>query len=258
MLLKFSEWVNVLNESCDLLSETNVEEGRNFRYQQGNTGGAFGKKKNVGYTHSREDQRNLKGDYSAQIAFGKAQEQKIFAAAQSCGLKISPASSYEDRVLKIDGWWWPQEGGQKVAVSMKYRDTGPDLLFEVIKPYTTEPILDPKNFLGRDVKPPGGAANSFNANAPNGAKYILFLAKEGNKLSIIPAEPCYEIIGSMLHEVNDRGWNQDKDGRKAHVTSKGVLRLQTDGSSGKIKVMAYLPMRVVTPVFQCNVDVSIG
>jgi hypothetical protein len=140
---------------------------------------------------------------------------------------------------------------------MKYRDTGPDLLFEVIKPYVTEPILDPQNSLGRDVKPKNGPANSFNPRPGRGPKYIFLLNREGNKLSIIEADPCYEIIGYMLHEVNDKGWNQEDGGRKAHITSKGVLRLQKDGSTQVPKVMAYLPLTIAKPIFQCDVNVNI-
>lgn len=270
MLLTFSEWVNVLTEAHD---PQHVDENRRNR-PSGNVGGAFGrsgrrpggsmgtKGRGAGtYTHSRDQQRSLQGPdaYASQIAFGKAQEKKIFAAAaQSCGLRVTPGTPYEDQVLKIDGYWWPEGGGGKQPFSMKYRDTGDDVLFEVIKPYVADPILDAKNRLGRDVKPAGQPANQFNPASAQGPKYIMFLSRAGNKLSIIEAQPCYKVIQDMLEEINDRGWNQEaRSQRKVHITSNGVMRLQTDSSSGVQKVMAYLSLRVAVPIFQCDVNINI-
>ncbi len=233
-------------------------EGRRFQ-MKGPVGGAFGKPKpfqnaEIGqYTHTRDQQRNLQGPdaYNQRVAFGLTQEQKILKAAkENCGIDISPSTPSEDKFQKIDGWW--KKDNTPVPVQIKYRDTGDDLLFEVIKPFTNMPILSNQNRLGRDVKPAGMPANQFDPNSRIGAQYIFHLNSSGNKLSIIETKPCYEIIYKLLKEIDAYGWSNPY--RKMHSTSQGVIRWQLDGSSGVQKIMAYLP---VNPVSQCPVDIKI-
>lgn len=240
-----------------------INEGRNPGYYRGPVGGAFGKTgpkpqqkgaREVGnYTHTRDQQSTLQ-NYDQRVAFGRTQEEKIVnAAKKNCGMEILPATANQDKYSKIDGWW--NKNGRRVPVQIKYRDSGDDLLFEVIKPFHSVPLLGKFNTLGRDVKPPGRPANEFNTDMITGAQYLLHLNQTGSVITVVELKPCYEIIYNMLKRVDDYGWTNPE--RQSLVTSRGVMRVQTDGASGIKKVMAYIPVGVVRPVNQCNVEIKI-
>jgi hypothetical protein len=248
-MFTFNEWVDLLEARRPVF-----------------VGGAFGKagKKQVGiqkgaYTHSREEQRSLQGPqaYEKRVSFGLTQEDKILNAAKNnCKLNLSKSSDYEDKYLKIDAWW-SQDSGSKVPLQIKYRDTGNDLLFEVIKPYTNLPLLSPINRLGRDVKPPGKPANQFNPASTEGAKYLLHLNKEGTLLRILDLIPCYQIIHQMMQAVDQKGWSDTY--KKIYQHPNGaVLRWQIDASSHVQKIVAYIPPNATNVIFQCNVNIQIG
>lgn len=235
------------------------------------TGGAFGKakpkfrpyKSNIGigqYSHSKQDQNTLSpSQYAQRISFGLTQEDKIMKAAQGCGMNISPSTPYEDKNLGIDGWW--NVDGKKLPVQIKYREKGQgDALFEVINPYVRDPILGPHNGLGRDVKyVPEFRASGLakkGPNEPGGPKYILHLNPGGNLLSVIETAPSYSDILNMLRDIDANGWSNPH--KKIHTTPKGIVRWQTDASTGVQKLIAYLPVHNTKIIKQCQVDVQIG
>jgi hypothetical protein len=81
-------------------------------------------------------------NYGDRISAGKETEAKILNALRRMGQQISDPTPEEDKYKKIDGWW--DLKGTKRPVQVKFRETGDDILFELVKD------ID-RNIEGRDM-----------------------------------------------------------------------------------------------------------
>jgi len=81
-------------------------------------------------------------NYGDRISAGKETEAKILNALRKMGQQISDPTPEEDKYKKIDGWW--DLKGTKRPVQVKFRETGDDILFELVKD------ID-RNIDGRDL-----------------------------------------------------------------------------------------------------------
>jgi hypothetical protein len=69
--------------------------------------------------------------YHDRVAAGKAEEKNILNVLRSRGIKIDDPSPSEDMYDKIDGWM--EFNGKKVAIQVKFRESGDDVIFEIVK-----------------------------------------------------------------------------------------------------------------------------
>jgi hypothetical protein len=83
-------------------------------------------------------------DYDARITAGKRVEKQILDALRKKGYRIEDPTSGEDKHDKIDGWWLDKQG-KRFPIQVKYRETGDDIIFELIQDFST-------NNAGRDMK----------------------------------------------------------------------------------------------------------
>jgi hypothetical protein len=70
-------------------------------------------------------------DYQQRVAAGKSTEKEILDLLRARGMKIADPTSHEDMVDKIDGWL--EKDGKKLAVQVKFREGGDDVIFEILK-----------------------------------------------------------------------------------------------------------------------------
>lgn len=72
------------------------------------------------------------GNYNQRIAVGKVKEKAIVDQLRKYGVKIDDPTAQEDMYDKIDGWMYDVHG-TKNSVQIKFRESGDDIIFEIIK-----------------------------------------------------------------------------------------------------------------------------
>jgi hypothetical protein len=164
------------------------------------------------------------------VTYGKGIEKQIFDNLVACGMKLREPSSSEDMYDKIDGWW--DRGGNEEPIQIKYRDTGDDILFEVMKDYH-------RNIPGRDMI--------------GKAVYYAVLARTGGQIVIIEVAEAKQRIQDAMQAAEQEGFDQ----RGNYRTRDGImLRVRQDPQSGQEKLMAYIPVSIlknVRPPCKANV-----
>lgn len=165
------------------------------------------------------------------VNYGKGIEKQIFDNLVACGMKLREPSNSEDMYDKIDGWW--DQNGSEEPIQIKYRDTGDDILFEVMKDYQ-------RKVPGRDMV--------------GKAVYYAVLARSGGQIVVVEVAEAKRLIQSALTAVEHEGF----DNRGNYKTQNGLmLRIRRDPQSGQEKLMAYIPvssLRNVRPPCQANVN----
>lgn len=75
-------------------------------------------------------------DYNKRVEAGRKVESQIFNALRILlpkhGIKIEEPTAEEDRRSKIDAWLTTSEG-KRFSLQIKYRESGDDIIFEVVK-----------------------------------------------------------------------------------------------------------------------------
>lgn len=157
------------------------------------------------------------------VETGRTKEGHIAKALkEQHNLTILHATDQEDKEQKIDRWLI--KDGKKIAVQIKYRETGEDILFEVFDRW--ESWGSPLNKLGRDMI---GQAEL----------YACLIKKN---CFVIPTIIAKNTINDMLQYVQNYGWTQKEKVFRYH--KNGVvceLRVQHDNASGQKKIVAYIP-----------------
>jgi hypothetical protein len=69
--------------------------------------------------------------YDERVALGKAKEQQAIDLLRSKGVVIQDPTAREDMYDKIDGW--VMEDGKRLALQVKVREGGDDIIFEIMK-----------------------------------------------------------------------------------------------------------------------------
>jgi len=72
------------------------------------------------------------GNYNQRIAAGKVKEKAIVDQLRKYGIKIDDPTAQEDMYDKIDGWIYDKTGAKK-SVQIKFRESGDDIIFEIVK-----------------------------------------------------------------------------------------------------------------------------
>ncbi len=150
-------------------------------------------------------------DYKQRVQEGKVKEKIILDTLRKAGIVIEDATAGEDMDDKIDGWI--VKDGQRYALQVKFRETGDDILFEVVKD------LD-KNIPGRD--------------SVSKAHYYLVVDRYGTARLFLTA-PIKKLAQQMipiakgLYHTGKTDW-------------KGIgweLKVTHDRAHGNTKLMAY-------------------
>lgn len=154
-------------------------------------------------------------DYDQRVDVGKRVEKKILDALRAKGIKIEDPTSSQDMHDKIDGWWLGKDNKQKYPVQVKFRQSGNDILFEIIKD------LD-RNVAGRDLK----------------SKSVLYLVADKNgKTRLFHTEPIKKKAQEILNIVEQ---DLGKDSRQSRWNGNGwEAKIQYDAAHGNRKLVAY-------------------
>ena len=144
-------------------------------------------------------------NYDARVAAGRVMEDRIFTALAKVlaprGITIEPATKTEDVHDKIDRWLNNPKKG-RYSVQGKWRESGDDLIFEIVKNVRTwEP--------GRD--------------SICGAQLYFFVDRQGCGWMYQTA-PIKDSVSKLLAEA------------KADLTDRNPCRTKWDGAGYEMKV----------------------
>ena len=167
-------------------------------------------------------------DSRTRVRHGKERERQIaIALREQVGLPIRDASEYEDKERKVDRWIaYP---GGRVALQIKYREVGQDLLFEVYDKWFGWD--HPHNKLGRDVDPKSIST-----------EYAVLLS-DRKTVVMVPTDLAKDIIAEMCAEARN-GWTRDSYTKTLDYYVHGLklqLKAQHDPADGRPKMVAYIP-----------------
>jgi hypothetical protein len=160
-------------------------------------------------------------DINKRVEYGKSIEKQIFDSLVNCGLKLKEPSSQEDMYDKIDGWWETPSGIKPLQI--KYRDTGDDILFEVMKDYE-------RGIPGRDMV--------------GKAEFYAVLGRSGGKIVIVSVAEAKNLISTMKAAAEKEGYDQ----RGTYRMGGAFLKIRPDPRTGQDKLMAYIPVSMLKQV----------
>ncbi len=152
------------------------------------------------------------------VKIGRKMEQRIIDSMSIYGLDITPATVAQDMFDKIDAWW--DRSGEVVPIQIKYRETGNDIVFEVLKDYD-------RGTPGRDVT--------------GKAEVIAVLNSSGDTIYMVDFDEAVGIVRQMQDEVDkvgfDNNGNFNMDG--------AMLRIRYSPQSDTHKLLAYVPISML-------------
>lgn len=162
---------------------------------------------------------------------GKEREGQIAnALKQQVGLNIIEASDDDDKARKVDRWL--DRNGKQIALQIKYRETGEDLLFEVYDRWFDWD--DHRNKVGRDML--------------GDAQLYAVLKTDKQTVVMVPTDYAKTIIREMIEIVQQHGWTVEnhisKTFRFFQHGHKIELKAQKDPRDGRQKMVAYIPAAV--------------
>jgi hypothetical protein len=165
---------------------------------------------------------------SIRVKAGVNRERQIAEALRiQAGLPIEDASGYEDKERKVDRWLvYP--GQKPIALQIKFRETGEDLLFEVYDKFFGWD--DPKNKIGRDMI--------------GDAKEYAVLMKDKKTVVMVPTDKAKQVIRLMLDGARQRWTVESPSGPTFRYHAHGFrieLKVQHDNRDGRPKMVAYIP-----------------
>lgn len=167
-------------------------------------------------------------DNATRVRHGLNRERQIADALKlQAGLPIVDATGSEDKERKVDRWIaYPQ---RRVALQIKYRETGEDLLFEVYDKFFGWD--DPKNKVGRDMM---GDATEY-----------AVLLQDRKTIVIVPVAVAKRAIAIMIDGARQHGWTvEGPHGATFRYFAGGAkleLKVQRDPRDGRPKMVAYIP-----------------
>jgi hypothetical protein len=167
---------------------------------------------------------------SQRVQYGKSIEKQIFDNLVGCGLKLREPSTQEDKYDKIDGWWETPSGEKPIQI--KYRDTGDDILFEVLLDYE-------RGIPGRDMV--------------GKAVYYAVLTRTGGNIVMVSVAEAKEMITAAQDAADLQGFDE-----RGNFRHKGVmLRIRPDPRTGQDKMMAYIPVSALKQIVpSCKASVT--
>lgn len=179
-------------------------------------------------------------DTRTRVANGRLRENQIAVALRDqVGLPIQDASEFEDKERKVDRWIAYPTGW--VALQIKYREVGQDLLFEVYDKWFDWD--HPHNKLGRDMY--------------GDAKEYAVLLTDRKTVVMVPTELAKDAVAVMVEAARRsgftvHGWNSST----LRYFVKGLkleLKVQKDPGDGRQKMVAYIPAAYFVAAQQAKV-----
>ena len=160
-------------------------------------------------------------NYSQRIHAGKQVEHRILASLRKMGHKIENPTADEDKYDKIDGWWIDKHL-KKYPVQVKFRQSGDDILFELIKD------ID-KKIEGRHML----------------SKAVLYLvADSSGKTRLLPTSQIKKKASELLNIALK---DMDEQPFKTRWSGAGwQMNLQIDRAGGQRKLVAYFDPKLFT------------
>lgn len=160
------------------------------------------------------------------VRHGLERERQIAEALRKqIGLPIVQASEFEDKERKIDRWIAYPTG--RVALQIKYREVGEDLLFEVYDKFFGWD--HPHNKLGRDMY--------------GDAKEYAVLLTDRKTVVMVPTATAKIVIHDMMDKAR-AGFTRESYTRTLDYFVNGLrlqLKVQRDPGDGRWKMVAYIP-----------------
>lgn len=166
-------------------------------------------------------------DPRTRVRHGLERERQIANALKvQIGLPIADASEFEDKERKVDRWLNYPEG--RVALQIKYREVGEDLLFEVYDKWFDWD--HPRNKLGRDMF--------------GDAKEYAVLLTNRKTVVMVPTKLAKDIIAKMIEVARSEGFEEGARSNTLRYSVNGLtleLKVQKDPGDGRQKMVAYIP-----------------
>lgn len=167
-------------------------------------------------------------DARTRVRHGKNRERQIADALRDqVGLHITEATEHEDKQLKIDRWI--ERDGKRIALQIKYRETGSDILFEVYDKWFDWDHQN--NKVGRDMI--------------GEAKEYAVLLQDRQTVVIVPTQKAKALVREMEKLARFMGWTYNTPtGGTLKYVSRGYnleLKVQRDPGDGRKKMVAYIP-----------------
>lgn len=167
-------------------------------------------------------------DVQTRVRHGKERERQIAVALRDqIGLPIKDASEYDDMERKVDRWIAYPTG--RVALQIKYREVGEDLLFEVYDRFFGWD--NPRNKLGRDM---------FGS-----AKEYAVLLTDRKTVVMVPTQLAKDTVRTMTEKARKEGFTEHGafSSTLRHFIHglKLELKVQRDPDDGRQKMIAYIP-----------------
>lgn len=152
-------------------------------------------------------------NYKDRVEQGKAGEKEILDVLRKAGIEIADATPSQDIYDKVDGWM--NLNGTRVAVQVKFRESGDDVLFEIVKD------ID-KGIMGRDMR---CKADYYLVKNTNGTIRMFLVAELKSKAKAIQDF----VLGDLKKNPSKDSWG----GNNVEV------KIRVDKASGQRKLMAY-------------------
>lgn len=169
------------------------------------------------------------GDYNSRVQAGKRIESKILDALRAKGFKIDNPTSTEDMHDKIDGWWVTKEN-KRFPLQIKFRQSGDDILVELIKDLELGKI-------GRDMV----------------TKAVLYLVADRNGTTrMFYTKEIKDQAQKILDQVEDD--LQTEPQKTSWEGPHWQAKAQIDRASGNRKVVAYLNPRAFKALATWNLN----
>lgn len=183
-------------------------------------------------------------DYNTRVSRGKYAEKKMKDALQTMhNINITGSGNEEDDIRGdvdrgIDGYWG---GDRSQSVQLKYRDTGDDILFELIKPH------DP-------FKPVAAQLSTQPGRDWRGESvYYVVLSRDGRTIRKIKTADIKFILQMMLDRMGDMTLETGQTHRFMGIE----LKAQEDRRSGVKKIVAYIPPNIIRGGEEFPVNVNL-
>jgi hypothetical protein len=166
-------------------------------------------------------------DSQTRVRHGLERERQIANALKvQIGLPIADATEFEDKERKVDRWLDYPEG--RVALQIKYREVGDDLLFEVYDKWFDWD--HPRNKLGRDMF--------------GDAKEYAVLLSDRHTVVMVPTKLAKETVAKMTELARANGFEEGHISKTLRYSVNGLnleLKVQKDPGDGRQKMIAYIP-----------------
>lgn len=166
-------------------------------------------------------------DPRTRVRHGRERERQIAVALKDqVGLPIADATDYEDKERKVDRWIAYPSG--RVALQIKYREVGEDLLFEVYDKFFGWD--DPKNKLGRDMF--------------GDAKEYAVLLTDRHTVVMVPTQLAKDTVAKMTEKARQEGFTHGAVSSTLRYYVHGLkleLKVQRDPGDRRQKMVAYIP-----------------